>query len=60
MDNNALIILGFIVSFLTGSAITLLIINYRYLLKDRPRLNHRGREYVRALKSKGYYSIRTR
>jgi hypothetical protein len=60
VDTNTLIILGFIVSFLTGIASTLLVINLRYLLKDRPRLSHRGREYVRALKSKGYYSIRTK
>jgi hypothetical protein len=58
--DNTLIIIGFIVSFLTGISSTLLVINLRYLLKDRPRITRRQREYIYALKSKGYYTIPTK
>jgi len=51
VDDNTLIILGFIVSFLIGVASTMLVINYRFLLKDRHRLTRRERVYTRALRS---------
>jgi hypothetical protein len=60
VDNNTLIILGFIVSFLTGIASTMLVINSRLLLKDRPRVTRRQREYIYALKSEGYASLRNK
>jgi uncharacterized protein YneF (UPF0154 family) len=60
VDNNTLIILGFIVSFLTGISSAIMFINLRYLLKYRPRLNRRQREKIRALKSKGYSAIPTK
>jgi hypothetical protein len=60
VDTNTLIILGFIVSFLTGISSAIMFINLRYLLKYRPRLNRRQREKIRAFKSKGYYTIPTK
>ena len=55
MDTSTLFILGLVVSFLTGIASTLLVINVRYLLKYRPRLTRRDRERIRALKSSTYH-----
>jgi hypothetical protein len=45
---------------LTGIASTILVINLRYLLKDRPRITRRQREYIYALKSEGYASLRNK